>query len=644
MVRASRAADRTPPPILPAIVALATVTKVTHHHPHIRTAAMVLLVALGAVAVDSFWAHRVWRWWQIGGLAIAAVVGSWWIAGGLMAGVGLPLAASLLALAWRGSRQLRARIPFPEEAREAAARVRTWATSAAVVPPDDGGPRATRARIVGDLVAVFLIALGVRGVWALVVPPWEAPDEPTHFVITAHIVDQGEIPRPRQTGNELTPEISQSAEMTYLRRLSGVGAWLAYELPYLPVDGDYTAARAYAATRDARRSAGPVTDYPPLYHLLAAVPYALAKHAPILSRLFAVRLTSVLLGALSCLAAYGIAFEVRHSRRWGLALGLAMALMPMYSFITAVANNDAALDALATVLIWLIVRTMRRAEVTRSQLIALSAVSGAALLTKTSAIVLVLVAGAALLLKRRSACQPVPRAVVQRLATLAVFAAGPLLLYGPWVIYRYRTYHQLRLLTIPFPAMFRALVGVPPTAAVFPPIPPATLPAFAALRPSPWWYLHTLQGRGGEYFHRLLLESVWGNFGWLDAPLPGVALRAIAVACALGAVGVALQFALQPSRRRGLALLAGIVAVQVLFLFIGVDYYLGYVQTGNAFGLQGRYFFPALAPFLLLLLSGWDCLWRGNPIGLRVALVGMGVLQAVGLATIATRYYGVGVG
>lgn len=109
-------------------------------------------------------------------------------------------------------------------------------------------------------------------------------------------------------------------------------------------------------------------------------------------------------------------------------------------------------------------------------------------------------------------------------------------------------------------------------------------------------------------------------------------------------IGLALLLILQPQRRNGLLILIAFVVVQTVFLFIGGDWYLGFVRNGEQLGLQGRYFFPILAPLLFLLLSGWDHLWRERPIGLRLALSGMVLLQLAALGTILTRYYGVRIG
>jgi len=121
-------------------------------------------------------------------------------------------------------------------------------------------------------------------------------------------------------------------------------------------------------------------------------------------------------------------------------------------------------------------------------------------------------------------------------------------------------------------------------------------------------------------------------------------LTPIVVAYVIGGVGVLAQIALQPKRRGMLLLLVGMIVAQAVFLFIGVDWYQSFRNSGAEFGLQGRYFFPVLAPLLLLLLSGWEHLAGERGIILRLAPFCMAVLQLIALATILSRYYGVEIG
>jgi uncharacterized membrane protein len=167
------------------------------------------------------------------------------------------------------------------------------------------------------------------------------------------------------------------------------------------------------------------------------------------------------------------------------------------------------------------------------------------------------------------------------------------------------------------------------------------LPA-AIAQLSPWGYLQVQQGLGWQHFRGLFINDFWGNFGWLDALMPSRFFTLILIFSAIGGIGLLIQLFLQPSRRGVLLLLLAIVVVQVISLFVA-DYLINYVFH-SAVSLQGRYFFPILAPLLLLLLSGWDHLFRERPIGLRLGVALLAGAQLIGLATMLARYYGIHIG
>jgi hypothetical protein len=521
-----------------------------------------------------------------------------------------------------------------------------------VRPPATEETTPTRRVILRDLMIVFLIALGVRFIWAVLIPPWQAPDEPDHYTYISHIVEQGAIPHPPYPpypGESV--EFTTSAGLTLFGQLSAAIANRAVpELPYAPISYNYEAARQYTAPHADRLSAagGRATNYPPLYYLAEAIPYRLFQSQPIIARLFAVRCGSAVLGALSCLFAYLVGYEARRTRRWGWALGLSTALMPMYVFITSTTNNDVAMDLGAAALIWLLVRLYRMEVVTGRFALIVGVVSGLTLFTKPGPLPVVLAVGAVLFFKLFPLLNRTRRFSLGRLRVFGLYAAGGIAGYGPWVLFRYHYFGDFSPGVGSLIHLFRPLTGLTDAAASA----PADVglanhlasPPLASAQYSVFDYLDLERHRGGAYFFWLFIKSFWGNFGWLDAPMPDRAFALIAAFCFIGLIGLALQIALQANRRSMLLLLSGVVLIQALFLFLGVDYYYGFARTGDAVGLQGRYFFPILVPLLLLLLSGWEHLFRDHPIALRLAPPFMIGLQLVALGTMLSRYYGVVIG
>ena len=307
-----------------------------------------------------------------------------------------------------------------------------------------GAREAGAARASGyavDLALVFCLALGVRLLWALLIPPWQAPDEADHFQYVAYVVEQRRLPLPPHDDRYpfYSHELGGSYERTLVTRLSSLGGRGSPDLAHLPAGYDYAAARAYQTPSAERRSSsgGRASVYAPPYYLLQALPYRALQDAPILSRLFALRCGSALLGALSCLFGYLLAYELRHrapgARRWGYAVGLAMALLPMYAAVTASVNNDAGMLLGASVLAWLAARVARQGMVSPKVGVALGLVSGLTYLMKPTATAMIAVAGLVLLVGAFPARRHPPRWSWRRLAALGGYGLGLVVTYAPWL-------------------------------------------------------------------------------------------------------------------------------------------------------------------------------------------------------------------
>jgi 4-amino-4-deoxy-L-arabinose transferase-like glycosyltransferase len=589
-------------------------------------AAVVLLLVLRV----GFITRRTYTTWTVCAAAITLCFAGW---------------ALLLPLGGAGADSAFQRLRGYARRLELRTRLAAWASAFARASDE---PAVTRRIIVRDLLLIVMIAFGIRLVWVFVAPPWQAPDEPEHYLYVKYLVEHRTIPHPPYP---LYPPYSQEDMTSWSNTLVGalspnhpIPGWQGGPVPYLPIGYDYAAARDYQAPLADRhtRSGGRTSNYPPLYYLLLAAPYALFTHAPILSRLYALRCASALLGALSCLFGYLLAFEVRGTRRWGWALGLSMALMPMYAFITATINNDAGMDLCAAALIWLTVRVFLRPALSRRLAVAIGVTSGLALLMKPTIAPLVAVAGVTVLTRLLSTTRIVWPQIRARLPVLGAYAVSAAVVYAPYVLFRLRYFGNVALAAAPFSTLAHRVTGMTTTAAASPSGPVLTQVPTVVAGLSPWGYVQIQQGLGWQHFRTLLVTDFWGDFGWLDAPMPGRFFSLILAVVAIGGIGLLIQLFLQPSRRPVLLFLLIIVITQTLFLFVA-DYIINYVLH-SSITLQGRYFFPVLAPLLLLLLSGWDHLFRERPIGLRLIVLLLAGLQLVGLTTMLARYYGVRIG
>ncbi len=474
-----------------------------------------------------------------------------------------------------------------------------------------------------DLVLVFTVALGFRILWSLIVPPWQAPDEGAHFSYVAHIVESAELPgigTPKYGSPMYSTEFGNSWNNTLYARISTVGLPRTPEFAFLPPSYDYEIARDYQAPAEERHNSagGTATPYPPLYYLIIALPYKLLQDEPIISRLFASRIVSGIFGALGCIFGYLMAYEIRRERLWGFSIGLCMALLPMYTFVSISVNNDTAMICATTALIWTAVRAFRQQHVSQRLLWAMGLLSGCILLIKPTGIVVVALVSMALVARQWPIVRRPWRICWSRTRAIAFFIVPPIGLYSSLIL--------LRIL------LNRATTG---TSSV------VGMNIVLAPTYSFWSYLQNEYSAGGPYFFWLFVKTFWGAFGWLEIYMPDWIYSAMLIFCAIGIVGLVLGFASKRRERRWTLLLLGLIIGQLAFLFVIADYVLSYSQLGIGLGLQGRYLFPVLAPILLLLLGGWHVLSGGRTFILYLAPFGALLLQLASLTTIITRYYGI---
>ncbi len=505
-----------------------------------------------------------------------------------------------------------------------------------VSPPSATGHAAAGGRgrrgVASDLLLLFAVAMAVRLVWALLLPPWQATDETEHFAYVNHIVEQGELPHPSAglPYPTYSPELQRSLDTTSFYPLV---RWDTDTIGIVPLldPAAYAAARQFAASGmggtdrdDAGNSRA--TTYPPLYYLALALPDRLLHSAPVIARLFAMRATSGVFGALSCLFAYLTAYDVFRSRRWGWCLGLCVAFMPTYAQVAASVNNDAPMNLLAMALIWCGVRVALRGMVSASLAVITVVCGGLLFLTKPTAlpvlVIAALVIGGVTLMNAWRASR-FARFRFAPFAPLVIVPVGLALFAVAWLLYQSVPPVHAFAQAVPF---LHAIVS-----------PPQTNFSFGQ-------YLRFLIGPSGRPYAWLNYSQFWGWFGWGYAVLPPAVVAATVPVCLVGFIGAAIRAVRHP-RERGVWLLClAFVLAQIVFLLYGVEYRLSFANFDKVIGLEGRYLFPVLLPILLAVIAGWAHLFHDSMYVLRGAMLAMFALQLVGLSAVLTRYYDVVVG
>jgi len=127
----------------------------------------------------------------------------------------------------------------------------------------------------------------------------------------------------------------------------------------------------------------------------------------------------------------------------------------------------------------------------------------------------------------------------------------------------------------------------------------------------------------------------WGTFGWLEAPLPAGVFTAIKVVILVSVLGW-IKYIHHHRFPRKMIFWFGFCLLQAA-LVIANDFQF-FTSRGEIYGIQGRYFFPAIIPQMLLLIFGLRQ-WIEDKV-LAYSIFGLSfLLNLVGLITVF-RYFG----
>jgi 4-amino-4-deoxy-L-arabinose transferase-like glycosyltransferase len=453
-----------------------------------------------------------------------------------------------------------------------------------------------RRVILGLIVAGYLI---LATLYAIRVPPWNAPDEPAHYNFIYSIAIQHQLP-------VLQPgDYSQAA----IDRLTN--------LKFPPSES--IAAFRYESHQ------------PPLYYLLAAPVLVITRAQSVKVQVVALRLVTVVIGAALLLAVDRLARQIfPKSGAIPLAATAFVAFVPEHIFMNAAIDNDALAELMLCLTLIVLVDDLRAGGRARNDWLA-GVVAGLAILTKlVAAVSAVLVAlgflGTALLAPdRRQALRQLPLRLA-RSGSVAVVLSGwwvarNLVIYGVKDPFGLRRHAQV-------------VVGQKLTGGLSLPL---------------------LRQMSLTLFH-----SFWGQFGWMGIPFADRTYDVIATASVLVAIGI-LAFAWRVLREAGVgdwvsgvrdgvsgkwprpsdirhptpdtqarifsAALGLLVAEMVLVLLGVVFYNLQYLQP------QGRYLFPTLPALGIFAAAGIAELFRDRyvPLALTVLTLGLAWLAVFSL-------------
>ncbi len=433
--------------------------------------------------------------------------------------------------------------------------------------------RVPRAAWVCALVACLNAAC-----WSVISPPFQIPDEPSHFAYVQRLAETGKLPRS-------SAETFPAEEYTALQDLHYSQVRYHSEQGTISTPAEQHKLESDLAKPLARTSeegaTGVSASQPPLYYALEMIPYSLGAIGNILDQDALMRLFSALMGGITALFAYLFLREALPGARWAWTVGgLGVALAPLLGEMSGGVNPDAMLFAVSAALFYCLARGFRRG-ITPRLAVATGAVLAVGTITKLN--FLGLMPGALLGVIALCAIEwrtSKPRAY-RCLALALGIGASPVLLYG----------------------IVNLLAGKPVA---------GSFGAFAAYGHKGqsfmgelgliWQlYLPRLPGMRADFHGIATARAFWfdglvGLYGWLDATFPRWVYNIALIPA--GLLAVLLMRALVVSRRalssRALELTVYLAMTLGMLILIGIDEY--------AHGIPGEYAEPR---YVLPLLALW---------------------------------------
>jgi len=399
----------------------------------------------------------------------------------------------------------------------------------------EGGRRLLLLITVGYLVA--------GSFYARLTPPWQAPDEPAHYNYVRYLVEENRLP---------TLQMGDYPHL-YLEEIKA--RRFPPEMSIDPLRYEF--------------------HQPPLYYLLASLVYRVTDGS-----LLALRLLSVLLGAVLLVVAWGLVRSA-FPREPALALGTAafVAFLPMHVAVSSAVNNDVLAELLLALSLLGLVRIVRRRESSPREAAVVGLSIGLGLVTKMTVLIALPVASVAIAMTHFG--RPSTGWAWARDALLILGVAASIAL--PWMARNQLVYGDLDVWGLARHS--KVVVGQPRTAE---------------------WLVQ--MGLGGllEAFAGTTFRSFWGQFGWMGVLLDRRLYLVLGLLSALAGFGVLLCAArvLWPNAGRigaergsgGVSgpsrwQLSGLLALWLILTLLSYAWYNSqFVQH------QGRYLFPALVP------------------------------------------------
>jgi hypothetical protein len=193
--------------------------------------------------------------------------------------------------------------------------------------------------------------------WSLLTPPFQVPDEPSHFAYTQQLAENHRLPT--SANASYSPE--EQAVLQDVRHLEVRQSPEVHTISTAAEQEHLQETLDEHLSRHGEGGVGGSHSDPPLYYVLETVPYVLASPGTLLDQLEAMRLLSALMAGLTALLVFMFVRETLPGARWAWTVGgLSVALAPLLGFISGAVSPEAMLTTVSAAVFYALARAFRR--------------------------------------------------------------------------------------------------------------------------------------------------------------------------------------------------------------------------------------------------------------------------------------------
>lgn len=463
------------------------------------------------------------------------------------------------------------------------------------------------------LVILLLFATLLKGlVWSAVIPVWHTPDESSHFAQAAYFAEFDKMPKGKV--KDKSKEILLSERLLGTERDEKGNNKFTYHPEYRIEYSDNflgiyeNEIKSFPQSYRQEMIKQETPRYPPLFYAVGGLLYRLFYNFDLITRIYAVRLVSILSLFLMTFFAYKIGLEVFKDKISALSLSILVSFQPMNTFISGGVTSDSLGNLLFSIIIFLCLKIMTGKDIFRYTI--LSAVSlGLAMYTKPQSLVafsfIIFAYAIAVFSKKVS---------LKKTVLIAPFFLLFVYFFGGHLVFQ-KMMENWKEVNNPLPYIETQTTE---DAAYM------TFPNFLA-----WTLKHTVS----EVF-----PWYWGVFNWLGVVLPRVVNQIIVRITLFSILGLIFYFLKIIKNKKIpeniLPVIFMLFTSLIFFLAITVMDYAHFKSHNFSLGIQGRYFFPTIISHMALLLLGFK-----QFLSPKIIAYLMVVLNFIALKTVYSAYY-----